>query len=198
MDFHYVDASSCTSARTWLTEPNQTKNTNIRHRNPPITWNLKLGQSRTFFLQSYSSALRQPYRTAGFEAKLWGQQMAAGWAVSQCVCRVDITVISAMKGQLSDPVLKEHMKRASEGSAPMLTVQWIINTTNGHGALVFGLASTPVTDTYEYTLTHLTLPPGQQCVCMCAVLPSDSSSSLFSLSLFLPLSLFTPLRLFNT
>lgn len=69
-----------------------------------------------------------------------------------------------MKGQLSDPVLKEHMKRASEGSAPMLTVQWIINTTHGHGALVFGLASTPVTDTYEYTLTHLTLPPGQQCV----------------------------------
>lgn len=33
-----------------------------------------------------------------------------------------------MEGQLPDPVQKKHMKRASEGSAPMLTVQWIIYT----------------------------------------------------------------------
>lgn len=110
--------------------------------------------------------------------------MASVSAVSQCVCRVDATVISAVEGQLPDPVQKEHMKCASEGSAPMLTVQWIINTTHGHGSPMFGFVNVPGTDTYKYTLTRLTLPPVGS---VCAVLPSDSSSSsLFSHSLFSP------------
>lgn len=118
---------------------------------------------------------------------LWGQQMAAGWAVCPCVWRVDVTAISAMEGQLPDPVQKEHMKRASEGSTPMLTVQWIINTTHGHGTLVFGLASVPGTDTYKYTLTRCTLPPWAVCALCCHLIAAAVCSPIpsFSPSLYL-------------
>lgn len=75
--------------------------------------------------------------------------MVADLAVNQGVCLVDITVISVTEGQLPDTVQKEYGKRASEGSALMLTVQWIINTTHGHGTVLFGLASMPGTDTYK-------------------------------------------------
>lgn len=111
--------------------------------------------------------------------------MAAGWAVSQCVCWVDITVISVMEGQLTDPVQKEHMKRASEGNAPMLTVQWIINTTHGHGTWVFGLASVPGTDTYKYTLMRLTLSLWAACVLCCHLIAAAVCSPPFSSSLYL-------------
>lgn len=70
------------------------------------------------------------------------------------------------------------MRGASEGSAPMLIVHWIINTQHGQETLVFGLASTHGTHAH----TSHSSPLGS----VCAVLPSDSSSSLFSHPLFLP------------
>lgn len=96
---------------------------------------------------------------------------------------MSLTVISTIVGQLPDPVQKE--KQEESLSAPVLTVQWIINAPHGQGALMFGLVSMSGTDTYKYTLTYLHLPPWAACVLGCHLIASAVCSPSFSPSLYL-------------